>query len=375
MGSRKPGLLKWPGGKERELAILKDFFPKEIHNYYEPFVGGGSVYLNVEAKHYYINDLYDELYSLYVLSLSGNTLFKDRLHGLNKLWSDVTTFFNSNYLIFDDFYSARHDDDVDIKGFSKTITDLFTNECLTLNHSYLIDICVEPRKIIEKTLCDKTKRIIRHELTKGRLSRDDLCQNFKSALKSAVYTYIRAIYNHFRLNKPTEEHEVALYIACFYFIRNYCYSSMFRFNAKGEFNVPYGGISYNENYLDKKINYIYQDAHKEKYAVTTVSNLDFSDFMGNQKFSENDFIFLDPPYDTEFSDYAQNTFNKDDQQRLANTLLDTEAKWLLVTKYTEFIESLYDRPGINIEKFSKRYAVSFKNRNDQDAQHLVITNY
>ena len=37
----------------------------------------------------------------------------------------------------------------------------------------------------------------------------------------------------------------------------------------------------------------------------------------NMKF---DFIFLDPPYDTEFSTYAKNEFGKEDQIRLANFL-------------------------------------------------------
>ncbi len=40
--------------------------------------------------------------------------------------------------------------------------------------------------------------------------------------------------------------------ALFVIIRNYAYSGMFRYNAKGEFNVPYGGIGYNHKNLDKK---------------------------------------------------------------------------------------------------------------------------
>ena len=69
----------------------------------------------------------------------------------------------------------------------------------------------------------------------------------ESALKSSYYMYIRYLYNHPELLTDSEKASV------FFFIREYCYSSMFRYNKKGNFNVPYGGISYNRKDLRKKI--------------------------------------------------------------------------------------------------------------------------
>jgi DNA adenine methylase len=37
--------LKWVGGKTQIIDKVLDIFPKQIHNYYEPFLGGGSVLL------------------------------------------------------------------------------------------------------------------------------------------------------------------------------------------------------------------------------------------------------------------------------------------------------------------------------------------
>jgi DNA adenine methylase len=39
--------LKWVGGKTQILDEVLEEFPKEINNYYEPFLGGGSVLLGV----------------------------------------------------------------------------------------------------------------------------------------------------------------------------------------------------------------------------------------------------------------------------------------------------------------------------------------
>ena len=93
-------------------------------------------------------------------------------------------------------------------------------------------------------------------------------------------------------------------------------------------------------------------------------------------------MFLDPPYDTEFSTYAKNVFDKNDQERLADYLKQgCECYFMLIIKNTEFILDLYknqvDKNGreIKIQKFDKKYFVSFQNRNNKEAEHLIITNY
>ena len=109
---------------------------------------------------------------------------------------------------------------------------------------------------------------------------------------------------------------------------------------------------------------------------TNIVNADFQDFFNIYEPTENDFIFLDPPYDTEFSTYAQNDFVKTDQKRLADFLINNcQAKWMMIIKNTDFILDLYTHPDIKISTFDKTYLVSFMNRNNKETEHLLITNY
>ena len=39
------------------MGQLVNLLPKEVNNFYEPFVGGGTIFLNIKAKKYYLNDI------------------------------------------------------------------------------------------------------------------------------------------------------------------------------------------------------------------------------------------------------------------------------------------------------------------------------
>lgn len=70
------------------------------------------------------------------------------------------------------------------------------------------------------------------------------------------------------------------------------------------------------------------------------------------------------------------SFDKTDQERLANYLIKKcPAKFMLIIKNTDFILNLYDKQGFYINSFDKKYMVSFKNRNNRDCEHLIVTNY
>lgn len=151
---------------------------------------------------------------------------------------------------------------------------------------------------------------------------------------------------------------------------------MFRYNDKGDFNVPYGGIAYNSKALAKKMDFYSSEVLLSHFRGVVIENLDFEDFLRKHKPAKDDFVFLDPPYDSEFSTYAQNEFTKEDHARLADFLIkECKARWMLIIKNTDFIYSLYNQERINIRSFDKEYMVSFMNRNDKKVTHLLITNY
>ena len=84
---------------------------------------------------------------------------------------------------------------------------------------------------LKKNLTNKITRSQHLEQANGALPDDDRLNNMEAALKSAYYMLIRFLLNH-----PAGL-SMGQQAAVFFFIREYCYSSMFRYNASGAYKL------------------------------------------------------------------------------------------------------------------------------------------
>lgn len=367
--------IKWPGGKQEEYKIISEYFPKKINKYIEPFLGGGAVYLSIEdCSKYFINDKSEELMHLYIYIKNEEKAFFSTLNHVIKSWRNIETIVNNHNEELVSEYQKYSNDLITDDMWTKNITNFISKNKDEIENVLEQNVNIRKDKFISefnKTYVQKTKRMKMLETKKGKLSNEDINKNIETIFKGAYYTYIRFLYNKREDYKLSNEFKTSL----FYFIREYCYSSMFRYNSSGGFNVPYGGISYNRKKIETKIELMQDDELVKRLKNTDIYSLDFEDFLQQISLTEDDFVFLDPPYDSDFSTYSNNDFDLADQKRLAEYLKNIKSKFMLVIKSTEYINSLYDSDEFYIKSFDKKYLVSFKNRNDKDVEHLIITNY
>ena len=366
-------IIKWPGGKEKELKYILPNAPT-FRRFFEPFVGGGSVFMSVQAKEYFINDFSSELISLYRYIASTDKRFFAYVEMMDDSWEKALKFFNENKVLVDMYKDYRENKITKevLKGLVHDFCKRNEKELLLIISEEFVSYSCILLKETEKNLFRKMVRMREIELKKHTLPDKDLLDNIETAIKSAIYMNYRFMYN----DKTIERKNPCLHTALFFFMRNYAYSGMFRYSNKGDFNVPYGGIAYNRKLMAKKLDYYRSEPLLKHFADTQIYSLDFEVFLRETNPSKDDFVFLDPPYDSEFSTYAQHAFTRDDQERLAHYMIyECKAKWMMIIKNTGFIYELYNKKGINIRTFDKEYLVSFMNRNDKKVTHLLITNY
>ncbi len=365
-------IIKWAGGKENELEHILSNMPSSFENYYEPFVGGGSVFTAINADTYYINDKSEELVNLYRCVSKEDKKFFYWIEKISSIWDNCFQQTKELKVIASIYKHYRESPTESLLNellffVKKDKLSLQKKLCNEIN--YDIDFYSSE---ISHVLLRKFSRMRKIEKTRTLMPDEDIFENIATAFMGTLYTYFRKLYNDKSYLNRYDGLETALFV----FIRNYAYSGMFRYNRKGDFNVPFGGIAYNGKSLSKKISYYKSEALISLLRKTQVSNLDFEEFLKKYIPNKNDFIFLDPPYDTEFSTYAKNEFRKEDHVRLANFLCNNcRSKWMLIIKNTPLIVSLYGEKKLNIKSFDKKYKVSFMNRNNKNAEHLIITNY
>jgi DNA adenine methylase len=155
----------------------------------------------------------------------------------------------------------------------------------------------------------------------------------------------------------------------FYYLRKTCFRGMLRYNSKGEFNIPYG--RYKTCNYEELINKDYETLLQR----TTIHNASFEDIFELYN-DERNFMFLDPPYDSEFTDYGYCKFGKEQHIKLAECFKTTKIKCLMVIGKTSFIEELYKDYIVDVYEKKYRFKIHSGRVGDNiNTMHLVIKNY
>lgn len=277
-------LIKYPGGKSKELNRLLEWVPDTFETYIEPFFGGGALYFALSPDKAIINDLNSRLMSFY---------------------DDVA-----------DKYDRLHAELYELE-------ETYESNCA----SYEALKRLHPKEKVPDA-------------------------------NEVMYYSMRAQFNGL---EPTSLLAGTLY----YYINKTAYSGMIRYNNKGEFNVPYGRYKhFNTRIVTEKHSALLQRAVR--------MNTDFENVL--MRCSPDDFVFLDPPYDSPFSDYGnretKDGFSPHDHRRLADLFFSLPCRALLVIGSTPLTESLYGAHAVS--RYDKNYAVNIRNRFKANSEHMLV---
>jgi DNA adenine methylase len=105
--------LKWAGGKRQLLSEIKKYLPKSIkyYTYYEPFIGAGALFFEMQPKKAVINDFNSQLILTY-------NVIKDNVEDLVLLLQEYQRNNSEEY-----FYEIRNIDRDEVKFNKLTNTE------------------------------------------------------------------------------------------------------------------------------------------------------------------------------------------------------------------------------------------------------------
>lgn len=280
-------LIKYRGGKTKELPHLLKHLPTYTGRYIEPFFGGGALFFYLRPNRAIINDINTKLVAFYRAVQSDFSNLRRELDDIEELY-----FVNRR-----DFESLK-------------------------------------RESPDRRVPDANE---------------------------GVYYQLRDMFNGIVEKKYSDA-------LLYFFINKTAYSGMIRYNARGEFNVPYGRYPHLNTLLVTQ-------AHSELLGRAEIYNLDYKEIFAMA--GPDDFVFLDPPYDCVFSDYGnekyKDGFDENDHFELAENYRTLKCKSLMVIGRTPLTESLY--ADMIVDEYGKSYAVNIRNRFRSSASHILVSNY
>lgn len=280
-------MLKYRGGKSREIPHLMYHVPPFTGRYVEPFFGGGALFFHLEPDAAIINDINTRLV---------------------------------------DFYRGVRDD------FPRLCEELTELQAIYEQNRRQFD--AQKAKAPDQRVPDENE---------------------------ALYYELRDMFNGLA---PKRYSDAALY----YYINKTSYSGMIRYNARGEFNVPFGRY----RHMNTEI---VSENHARLLQRAEIYNDDYKRIF--DMCQGDDFVFLDPPYDCAFTDYGneeyRNGFNDDSHRRLAEDFRNLPCRALLVIGRTPLTEELYG--NMIVDEYAKSYAVNIRNRFKASASHILVANY
>lgn len=305
-------ILKWVGGKTQILDKIFDRFPKEINNYHEIFLGGGSVLLAllymVENKQIKINgkvvayDLNPSLINMYKIIQSQP----------KKLIKQITKFIN-------------HYNSIEILNGNK-----------------------KPKND-DEALSSK--------------------ESFYYWLRKSYNT------SFLKIDETTKNNYRIMNAALFIFLNKTCFRGLYRMGPNG-FNVPFGNyknpsIVEKEHIL--QISKLIKNVtfHNLDFAKSLIPPNQEYRFL-----ESGDFVYLDPPYAPEneksFVSYTDSGFNLDKHKQLFDMikiLKQHNIKFMMSNADVELVRSNF--PDYQIESIECKRSINSKNPGSKTLEVLI----
>ena len=158
------------------------------------------------------------------------------------------------------------------------------------------------------------------------------------------------------------------------YLNKACFNGLYRVNSKNEFNVPSGKKNKVNTYDGPNLGIIHCLLNFNDIKLLST---DFEEAVKNAK--KGDFIYFDPPYDSDtstFNSYTENGFGKEEQKRLAEVFKDLDKRgcYVMLSNYnTKLIKELYKDFNFNYVEAQRNIGASSKNRGK--VEEVIITNY
>lgn len=203
--------------------------------------------------------------------------------------------------------------------------------------------------------------------------------------QSTFFYQVRNEYNTFRKTAKTKQlssKEVSARVAMTIFLNRTCFNGLYRVNASGDFNVPFG--RYKNPLICNEENLL---AISELLQKSVITNEDFA--VVKKQIKPNSFVYFDPPYrplnkTSNFTSYIANVFDDEEQMRLAGLVKSLSSKngvKIMLSNSDpknqdpndDFFDKLYE--DFNLTRLKAKRLINCNAAKRAQISEILVTNY
>lgn len=349
-------LTKWIGSKVKYQELILPLVPGNFARYYEPFVGGGSLFLGMhDCDRFFINDDCTELMELYREAARPTRMFLSHIRDIGTAWRNIANVFQEKkeplLKLYKDFPEGKDFYYLDyIEAANAALRKISYDEIFPQHYTGPDAFEMEKRYNFSQMKSRSAERKFR--------TQEQLEEYILTSLKMSLYSYFTELYN------SKEEISVGLKRAILFFLLYFSTNGQFVYDRMGEFRPVYAGVGHNMKSVDSKLAQFKSEEFLARMAKTEIHNLDFRDFFRRRHPQAGDFLMVDPPVGDMCKKVGSKIFSEQDMTDLLLQLRRSKAQWMLLIKEADVSRQ--------IAEFSENRFVTFVGPHKELA---VITNY
>lgn len=212
-----------------------------------------------------------------------------------------------------------------------------------------------------------TYNVIKHDIT-------PLIKELKDMIKQHNTNNAKDFYMTVREQEILNLNDIEI-AARFLYLNKTGFNGLYRVNSQGKFNVPFNKKDMIKNstvFSETNLRNLNKYFNENNIIIL---NEDFNEAL--KKVKENDFVFIDSPYDEAYTSYQKGGFHEKEHKELAERLIELDkkgVKWIVTNHNTKLIQSLYNQFDF-YEIPVNRFINSDAQKRSNATNEVLILNY
>ena len=212
-----------------------------------------------------------------------------------------------------------------------------------------------------------TYNVIKHDIT-------PLIKELKDMIKQHNTNNAKDFYMTVREQEILNLNDIEI-AARFLYLNKTGFNGLYRVNSQGKFNVPFNKKDMIKNstvFSETNLRNLNKYFNENNIIIL---NEDFNEAL--KKVKENDFVFIDSPYDEAYTSYQKGGFHEKEHKELAERLIELDqkgVKWIVTNHNTKLIQFLYNQFDF-YEIPVNRFINSDAQKRSNATNEVLILNY